>query len=100
MTQMFVFTVGKSNARRHLRDSIERPVDPETVFFSFPESQHKELKKICEQGNGFYAWGAIPGHLSSFSVEGIGSERLGVQVGRLRARLVGALQEFKERGLW
>jgi hypothetical protein len=99
MTQMFVFTAGNPNARQHLRDSIERPVDPTIVFDTFPAYQHEELKKVCKQGNGFYAWGAIPGHLSSFSVEGIGSERLGVQVGRLRARLVGALQEFEQGGL-
>jgi hypothetical protein len=61
MTQMFVFTAGNSNARQHLRDSIERPVDPETVFDTFPAYQHEELKRIYEQGNGFYAWGAIPG---------------------------------------
>lgn len=61
MTQIFVFTAGHQEARDHLEDSIERPVDPETVFDTFPDSHREALESIREQGNGFYAWGAIPG---------------------------------------
>jgi HNH endonuclease len=61
MTQMFVFTAGSANARQHLLDSIENPIDEETVFDSFGPSYREELEGIREQGNGFYAWGAVPG---------------------------------------
>jgi len=61
MTQIFVFTAGNPEARRHLENSIERPVRPETVFDTFPEPLHEELEKVRVQDNGFYAWGAIPG---------------------------------------
>lgn len=61
MTRMFVFTAGNRNARQHLKDSIERPVDPKTVFGTFPEHQRERLQKVYERGSGFYAWGAILG---------------------------------------
>jgi len=38
MTRMFVFTAGNRNARKHLEDSIERPVDHDIVFDTFPRS--------------------------------------------------------------
>jgi putative restriction endonuclease len=31
------------------------------VFSSFTSAQREELKRIREEGNGFYAWGAVPG---------------------------------------
>ena len=65
MTQMFIFTAGNRNARKHLSDSIERPVDPEIVFGTFPEHQHEELREVCEWGNGFYAWGTVPGQYNT-----------------------------------
>lgn len=65
MTQMFVFTAGNPNARQHLRDSIERPVDQKIVFDTFSEHQHEELRMVHDQGNGFYAWGAIPGQFNT-----------------------------------
>ncbi len=61
MTRIFVFTAGNPEARGHLKYSIERPVRPETVFGTFSESRHEELEEIRKQGNGFYAWGAVPG---------------------------------------
>jgi hypothetical protein len=61
MPQIFVFTAGNPEARQHLVDSIENPVDDATVFGNFDESHHEELERIKDQGNGFYAWGAVWG---------------------------------------
>ena len=61
MTQIFVFTAGRSEAQQHLVDSIRNPIDEETVFSSFASADREELERIREEGNGFYAWGAVPG---------------------------------------
>jgi hypothetical protein len=61
MTKIFVFTAGNPEARRHLEDSIRRPVSDEFVFDTFSESKREELEQIRRRANGFYAWGAIPG---------------------------------------
>ena len=61
MPNIFVFTAGNPEARQHLTSSIENPIADETVFASFPESQHEELAAIRQEGNGFYAWGTVPG---------------------------------------
>ena len=65
MPQIFVFTAGNPEARQHLVDSIENPVDEEKVFRSFASADRDELERIREVGNGFYngfyAWGAVPG---------------------------------------
>jgi hypothetical protein len=37
MTQIFVFTAGNPEARRHLDASIRNPVGPKTVFETFPD---------------------------------------------------------------
>ena len=61
MTQVFIFTAGKAEAQQHLMISIEKPIDEETVFGSFASADREELERIREEGNGFYAWGAVPG---------------------------------------
>ena len=61
MPQIFVFTAGNSEARQHLIDSIQDPIDDAKVFDSFEESRHEELRGIKDEGKGFYAWGAVPG---------------------------------------
>jgi hypothetical protein len=61
MPQIFVFTAGREEARQHLADSIQRKVDDAKVFDNFDESHHEELKRIKDEGNGFYAWGAVWG---------------------------------------
>ncbi len=63
MLQIFVFTAGNPEARQHLADSIQNPIDdPRTkVFDNFDEPHHEELARIKEEGRGFYAWGAVPG---------------------------------------
>jgi hypothetical protein len=61
MSQIFIFTASNSEARQHLVDSIENPIDEETVFGSFASAHREELERIREEGNGFYAWGAVPG---------------------------------------
>jgi hypothetical protein len=62
MPQIFVFTAGREEARQHLADSIQSPVDDDAkVFDNFDEPHHEELKRIKDEGRGFYAWGAVPG---------------------------------------
>src|SRR5687768_11379729 len=64
MPQMFVFTAGTPEARQHLADSIESPIDdPQAkVFDNFDEAYHVELERIRDEaGGGFYAWGAVWG---------------------------------------
>jgi predicted restriction endonuclease len=61
MNQIFVFTAGNPEARQHLADSIQKPIDRDAVFDNFDESHHDELERIREEGRGFYAWGAVPG---------------------------------------
>jgi hypothetical protein len=46
MTQIFVFTAGNSEARQHLVDSIENPVDENLVFGSFASAYREELERI------------------------------------------------------
>ena len=41
MSQIFVFTAGNPDARQHLVDSIENPIDEETVFGSFASAQRE-----------------------------------------------------------
>ena len=59
MPQIFVFTAGNSEARQHLVDSIENPVDEEKVFDSFDAAHHEELRRIKEEAGDFYTWGAV-----------------------------------------
>jgi hypothetical protein len=59
--RIFVFTARKPKAQRNLVISIENPLDEETVFGSFAPAYHEELERIRNEGNGFYAWGAVPG---------------------------------------
>ena len=61
MRQIFVFTAGNPEARQHLVDSIQNPVDDEKVFDNFDESHHEELKRIRDEAGRFYAWGAVWG---------------------------------------
>src|SRR5918994_4463302 len=61
MPQIFIFTAGNPEARQHLMDSIRNPIDLDKVFGSFPSTDREELERIREEGNGFYAWGAVPG---------------------------------------
>lgn len=61
MPQIFVFTAGNPEARQHLVDSIQNPVDDAIVFGNFDEPHHEELERIRDEGGGFYAWGAVPG---------------------------------------
>lgn len=65
MAQIFVFVAGNPAAQRHVADTIENPIDEETVFNSFPPAYRAELESIQEEGNGFYAWGAVPGEMNT-----------------------------------
>jgi hypothetical protein len=35
------------------------------VFDGFPSTYRKDLEGIREEGNGFYAWGAVPGDMNT-----------------------------------
>jgi 5-methylcytosine-specific restriction endonuclease McrA len=61
MPKIFVFTAGNPVAQQHLEDSIENPIAEAKVFGSFASTHREELERIREEGNGFYAWGAVPG---------------------------------------
>ncbi len=61
MPHLFVFTAGNPEARQHLADTIENPIDDKSVFDCFDESHHEELERIKDEGQGFYAWGAVWG---------------------------------------
>ncbi len=61
MPRVFVFTAGNPEARRHLADSIQNPIDDAIVYGNFDELHHEELKRIRGEGKGFYAWGAVWG---------------------------------------
>jgi len=63
MTQIFAFVVGKDDkhAQRNLSNTIENTIDEQTVFGSFASARRDELERVREEGNGFYAWGAVPG---------------------------------------
>jgi len=66
MTQIYVFVSGNPDAQRHLADTIESPIDDEEmVFNAFPPTYRDELERIREEGNGFYAWGAVPGDMNT-----------------------------------
>jgi len=59
MPQIFVFTAGNPEARQHLVDSIQNPIDDAVVFGNFDEPHHEELQRIKDEAGGFYAWGAV-----------------------------------------
>jgi len=65
MTQIFVFVAGNPEAQRHVAETIESSMDEEMVFNSFPPAYREELETIREEGNGFYAWGAVPGEMNT-----------------------------------
>jgi putative restriction endonuclease len=66
MPQIFAFAIGKydEHAQRNLTKSVENSIDERTVFGSFPSAQQDVLGRIREEGNGFYAWGAVPGPMN------------------------------------
>jgi hypothetical protein len=59
--RIFVFTARKPKAQRNLAISIKNRINEKTVFGSFAPSLREELERISDEGNGFYAWGAVPG---------------------------------------
>ena len=63
MPQIFAFAIGKRDkqAQRNLANSVENSIDEQMVFASFASAQWNELECIQAEGDGFYAWGAVPG---------------------------------------
>lgn len=61
MSRIFVFTARKPKAKRNLEISIKGSIDEESVLDSFGSAHRADLEGIQEEGNGFHAWGAVPG---------------------------------------
>ena len=62
--QIFVFTAGKPRSPAPRGGYHESPIDEEMVFDSFPPAYREELESVRDEGNGFYAWGAVPGEMN------------------------------------
>lgn len=60
---IFVFTAGDPEARKHLDVSITRAVDIATVRQYVPEEQFAKFEELAA-GDGIYAWGAVPGKMN------------------------------------
>ncbi|WP_200828610.1 AAA family ATPase [Caballeronia choica] len=64
MTQnIFVFTAGDPEARKHLDVSITRPINAATVRENVGTEHLPALEQINLDG-GLYAWGAVPGKMN------------------------------------
>jgi hypothetical protein len=61
MPNLFIFTAGKEDARKHLDDSIRQPIATNAVLDAFGSDVQNTLLDIEKRGQGFYAWGAKPG---------------------------------------
>jgi len=61
MPKIFVFTAGNPEAQKHLDQSVRKSVDSTMVFEAFESSERSELERIAAEGEGFFAWGALPG---------------------------------------
>ena len=55
---IFIFTAGDKNARKHLDDSIKNSVDSKLIF---KELEGKTIAKIKSSDGNFFAWGAVYG---------------------------------------
>lgn len=61
MRQIFIFTAGDKNARKHLADSILKPVPFEWMKDALGPEQTHYYQSLLPGQNGFHAWGAVPG---------------------------------------
>lgn len=61
MRQIFVFTAGDKNARAHLKDSILKPVPFSWLDEELGQEEAGYYRSLIPEGEGFYAWGAVPG---------------------------------------
>lgn len=61
MNNIFIFTAGDPAARAHLDDSITNSILPDKIFNTFEPIYHDQLQAIYKEGEGFFAWGAVPG---------------------------------------
>ncbi len=58
--KLYVFTAGNQEARKHLHDTIENPIDFNEIEEFFGNDDKEQLRRIDKE-NRLYAWGAIPG---------------------------------------
>lgn len=61
---IFAFTAGDPEARKHLDVSITRPVDIERVRQNIGPDHLPALEEI-NKAEGLYAWGAVPGKMNN-----------------------------------
>lgn len=60
MTNVFIFTAGNADARRHLRETIERPIPSDKVLPRFPSDLRESVKRLARDDD-FYVWDTVPG---------------------------------------
>ncbi|NUY01691.1 AAA family ATPase [Paraburkholderia youngii] len=101
---IFAFTAGDPEARKHLDVSITRPVDITIVRQCVPHEQLAKLEELAAT-DGIYAWGAVPGTMNDryYPSLQIGDWMLCVFGGRCRfvARVVHKLDSINlARALW
>ncbi|SMC23755.1 AAA domain (dynein-related subfamily) [Desulfacinum hydrothermale DSM 13146] len=58
--QLFIFTAGNPEARKHLEDTIENHINLERIIGFFGPEEQEELRNI-DRKHHLYAWGAVPG---------------------------------------
>jgi hypothetical protein len=61
MRQIFVFTAGDKEARKHLDDSITNPAPFTLLEKELPSQEANYFKSLMPDQSGFFAWGAVPG---------------------------------------
>ncbi|CRM12936.1 HNH endonuclease [Pseudomonas sp. 58 R 12] len=61
MNKLFVFTAGMTIARAHISDSISSPVSFIKLDAALPPDEAAYVKSLLPEGDGFFAWGAVPG---------------------------------------
>ena len=61
MRQIFVFTAGDPEARKHLNDSIRNPVSTKLFDECLSVEEAQYFKSLLPDPESFYAWGAVPG---------------------------------------
>jgi hypothetical protein len=61
MRQIFVFTAGEPEARRHIEDSIRNSVSTNLFDETLSVEEARYFKSLLPAPESFFAWGAVPG---------------------------------------
>ena len=60
MKNLFVITASNPDAKRHVENTIQRPIPASKVEKHFTGSKLAQVKTIGME-HGYYAWGSMPG---------------------------------------